>query len=253
MHTNSLDDLFNMPPELIDTEAVQSAKPDQLLPLRLIDVTTRQLVKVDELEKKEVIEYGILSHRWLAAADEVKFEDIQSLEVARKMKGFFKIDECCKLAKRDNLKYVWLDTCCIDKRSSAELQESINRMYLWYREAKVCYAYLKDTVLGPNPASTKAIQRDEWFRRGWTLQELIAPKYMEFYDANWELLGTRSELKDGIHMVTHIDLKLLEGISELEDYSVAERMSWASGRTTFKIEDRAYSLFGIFDINIPML
>lgn len=230
--------------------------------IRLIDVDTRQLATAsilraaeeDARRLKKVIEYGILSHRWLDDTEEVDFEDIKSLEVAEKKQGFKKIAGCCKLAKRDGLKFIWIDTCCIDKKSSAELQESINSMYKWYAQAKACYAYLKDTKPGDD---MRAEPVDEWFTRGWTLQELIAPGNVEFYDMNWNFLGTRSFLKDIICKITGIDAKLLERTSQIQEhllsYSVAERMSWASGRETKEVEDQAYSLFGIFNVNMPML
>lgn len=220
--------------------------------LRLIDVETYQFVDPAKLWAEEKVEYGILSHRWLADADEVKFHEVGLPELARRKNGFFKIAWTCELAKGDGLRYVWLDTCCIDKSSSAELQESINSMFRWYAESSVCYVYLKDIDLR-SYSSPEAIKNDEWFDRGWTLQELIAPKRVEFYDRNWGWLGSKYDLKQQIHEKTGISLALLENQAELQDFSIAERMSWAASRKTTVLEDRTYSLFGLFNVNLPML
>jgi len=134
----------------------------------------------------EGVPYAILSHTW--AEDEVLFPDIDGYnattmpqQVKEKI-GFKKIEACCAQARRDKFDYVWIDTCCIDKRSSAELSEAINSMYRWYRDCTVCYAYLADV---PNNASQEVQERkfreSRWFTRGWTLQELIGPLTLEFY------------------------------------------------------------------------
>ncbi|KAK8074588.1 hypothetical protein PG997_009251 [Apiospora hydei] len=209
------------------------------MPLRLIDVATCQFANAAQLWEEEnlalqeggKLKYGILSHRWLREEDEVKYNDLSRQDLARGKKGYFKITHTCELARRDSLRYVWLDTCCIDKSSSAELQESINSMYRWYEDAAVCYVHLKDTDLDQTPASSVDIGRDEWFERAWTLQELVAPKNVKFYDKNC----------------------LLENKPDLEDFSIAERMSWAAGRKGTVVEDRAYSLFGLFGVNLPVL
>ncbi|KAK8016842.1 hypothetical protein PG993_015031 [Apiospora rasikravindrae] len=231
------------------------------MPLRLIDVDTCQFANAAQLWEEEnsalqeggKLKYGVLSHRWLREEDEVKYNDLPQQDQARGKKGYFKITHTCELARRDGLRYVWLDTCCIDKSSSAELQESINSMYRWYEDSAVCYVHLKDTDLDRTPASRIEIGRDEWFERAWTLQELVAPKNVKFYDKNWRYIGDKHGLKQQIHERTGISTSLLENKASLEDFSIAERMSWAAGRKGTVVEDRAYSLFGLFGINMPML
>ncbi|KAF2440849.1 HET-domain-containing protein [Karstenula rhodostoma CBS 690.94] len=192
------------------------------------------------------VRYAILSHRWGNDNDEVSFTDIQHPRSMPRKKGYDKIEKCCKQALRDGYKYAWVDTCCIDKRSSAELQEAINSMFRWYERAGVCYAYLEDVPL-------RRMEESEWFTRGWTLQELLAPRVVQFFDNAWKFLGDHKTLLIEIHEATKIEPGVLQKTMSLHNCSIAERMSWAAGRRTKRIEDRAYSLFGIFQVHLPML
>ena len=113
--------------------------------MRLINANTYRLVKDPKDGNGNSAKYAILSHRWPAEEEEeVIFADMHAPHLPRHKPGFQKIDLCCKQANLDGLEYVWIDTCTIDKSSSAELQEAINSMYRWYQQASVCYAYLKD-------------------------------------------------------------------------------------------------------------
>ncbi|KAF7593451.1 hypothetical protein BBP40_011457 [Aspergillus hancockii] len=188
----------------------------------------------------EVPKYAILSHTWHDM--EVTFQDITNGTIDKK--GFKKVKDCCTLARAHDYGYAWIDTCCIDKTSSAELSESLNSMYRWYEEADVCYAYLADV-----PA--KPLAESRWFKRGWTLQELIAPSTVIFLDQNWEELGTKESMRAELSKITGIPEEILSGEIDLEEASVAQRMSWAARRETTRIEDRAYCLMGIFGINMP--
>ncbi|GKU08907.1 unnamed protein product [Fusarium langsethiae] len=185
-------------------------------------------------------------------AEEVTFKDMEGPYIPNK-KGYAKIRNCCSVARNAGFKYVWVDTCCIDKTSSAELSEAINSMYRWYQQAEVCYAYLADVPAGQKghrlPPDCK------WFTRGWTLQELIAPSEIIFLNQKWERIGTNSEsnLQQEISNITHIPLGILSGDDNVETASIAQRMTWASKRNTSRLEDRAYCLLGIFDINMPLL
>jgi hypothetical protein len=196
--------------------------------------------------------YAILSHTW--GEDEVLFDDIRT-KPRRKWKrkqGAPKVIGSARLARRQSFDYIWIDTCCIDKSSSAELSEAINSMFLWYEESAVCYVYLSDVLADGLPSA-------RWFQRGWTLQELIAPVWEEFYDRHWEYIGSRKALAAQIEEITTIERSLLERESwdgsrpDLEAYSVSQRMVWASQRQTTRVEDEAYCLMGLFDINMPLL
>lgn len=184
--------------------------------------------------------YAILSHTWQEM--EVTFQDITTGVIDKK--GFKKVKDCCTFARADGYEYAWIDTCCIDKTSSAELSESLNSMYRWYQEADVCYAYLADVP-------SKSFAESRWFKRGWTLQELIAPSTVIFLDHEWNELGTRESLRDVLSDITSIPAGILVGDDDVETASVAQRMSWAARRETTRIEDRAYCLMGIFGINMP--
>jgi ankyrin repeat protein len=188
-------------------------------------------------------DYAILSHTW--GEEEVSYHDLRNGDYAN-MKGYAKIKKCCSIARSRNIAWVWIDTCCIDKASSAELTEAINSMYRWYQQAKVCYVFLEDVPARLFPES-------RWFTRGWTLQELIAPDTVVFLNRDWAEIGTRDTLQREISECTGIPLTILSGVDELGAFSVAQRMSWASRRQTSRIEDRAYSLLGIFGINMPLI
>jgi hypothetical protein len=197
--------------------------------------------------------YAILSHTW--DAEEVTFEDLQN-RTGTKKAGYSKIRFCGEQARRDGLQYFWVDTCCIDKSSSAELSEAINSMYRWYRESTKCYVYLPDvlrTAVNTNDlAWESAFRKSRWFTRGWTLQELIAPTSVKFFSKEGELLGDKSTLERHVCEITGIPAKALRG-SPLPNFSITERMSWGEQRKTTCEEDKAYSLLGIFDISIPVI
>ncbi|KAK5720406.1 hypothetical protein LTR17_015043 [Elasticomyces elasticus] len=233
--------------------------------------------------------YAILSHTW-GPGEEVTFQDMQNTNGTGLPVGkpsFSKIRFTCEQALAENLQYAWVDTCCINKQSSAELSEAINSMFRWYNKAQVCYALLSDVHCPhvsspedddiaivptlPDVASTLAPSR--WFERGWTLQELIAPSDLRFYDGNLELISSRQVLACQLSAITGIHVDVLDWPSQLDShwgrqsvrgtletlqkllqkFSIAERMAWAAARQTSRLEDISYSLLGIFDVNMPML
>ena len=188
--------------------------------------------------------YAILSHTW--EAEEVVFGHLNDVSIDHAaMKGWYKIEQSCDQAIKDGLDYVWADTLCIDKSSSTELSESINSMYAWYRDSAICYAYLVDL-----PVSK--LEDSRWFTRGWTLQELIAPKEIKFYDKDWVLQGSKADLLPELQNITGIDAGVLQG-GNLRLIQAAKKLSWAARRQTTRSEDIAYCLLGILDISMPML
>jgi hypothetical protein len=213
-----------------------------------------------EFFESDIPEYAILSHRW--GAEEVTFKDLMDSTSKSKSKskaGYSKIQFCGGQAKCDGLQYFWVDTCCIDKTNAVELQEAINSMFRWYQDATKCYVYMPD-VLWPRTTSVdgfndpweSTFRKSEWFTRGWTLQELIAPASVDFFSKDGELLGDKASLESRICEITGIPAKVLRG-NPLSDFSVAERISWAASRETFRQEDKAYSLLGIFDVKMPLI
>ena len=173
--------------------------------------------------------------------------------------GYSKIINAAEQARGQGCNYLWVDTCCIDKTSSAELQEAINSMYRWYRDAEVCIVYLGDIAKNHGDFRTAseiarcAFTNSRWTQRGWTLQELIAPVLCRFYLQDWTLMGEKVEFLKELSDVTNIPVHILEDSRSLSEVSVAERMSWAAHRQSTRIEDVAYSLLGIFDIHMPLL
>ncbi len=229
-------------------------------------------------------EYAILSHT--RGKEEVLFEDMRdpAQPLPTQKTGFAKLEGSCAQARRDGYKYIWIDTCCIDKSSSAELSESINSMFQWYLHSARCYAFLADVNdLSDKAGSWKTLEKSRWFVRGWTLQELIAPRDVRFYDENWSCLGTRGadingdssrDLAERINLATGIPVRALRWFpfvpefrhlrqnifhaeatlsTSLSSFSIAQKMSWAARRHTTRLEDEAYSLMGLFGVNMPLL
>lgn len=240
--------------------------------MRLLNAKTLAIREfIGEEESPKFPRFAILSHTW--GEEECTLQHMQHpAEVARR-KGYQKIQYCCEQALQDGLEWAWVDTyvqvyndcfqmlampasadsprassCCIDKTSTAELSEAINSMFRWYRNAAVCYAYLSDVEKISQLADSR------WLTRGWTLQELVAPKDLRFYTTDWKYLGSKDDpqLLDALSGVTHIERSVLS-TGQFDNVPVAKRMSWAAGRETTRVEDSAYCLLGIFDVNMPLL
>ncbi|KAH9855896.1 heterokaryon incompatibility protein-domain-containing protein [Lenzites betulinus] len=199
--------------------------------------------------------YAILSHVW--KKHEQSFQEVQGLlyqDGIPRARTSAKLRECCVLAEGHGYQWIWIDTCCIDKTSSAELSEAINSMFEWYARAQVCYVFLHDVPKHERPdAPGSAFRRSEWFTRGWTLQELLAPDSVVFLSKTWTVLGTKASLARVLEEVSGIDADVLTFRRKLSDVSVARRMSWAAGRRTTRIEDEAYALMGLFGVNMPTI
>lgn len=221
--------------------------------MKLLNASTKRL---EEFFDDDIPPYAILSHTW--GKQEVQFKDI---EEERYTGDSTKIEGCCHQAIVDGLGYVWIDTCCIDKSSSAELSEAINSMFAWYEGAQVCYAYLADVPEGDLGARDpdSAFRKSRWFTRGWTLQELLAPRRVVFYDVSWTSIGTKDSMVDegSIHdllsKITGIPICCFLDSHYIRQASIAIKMSWAARRRTTRVEDMAYSLLGLFGVNMPLL
>ncbi|KAF4827487.1 Vegetative incompatibility protein HET-E-1 [Colletotrichum tropicale] len=216
--------------------------------MRLINVNTRAL---EEFHTKPP-QYAILSHTWAPDGEELLYDHMIKGQTTRDCIGKTKLDGCCKQAKDDSLEYVWIDTCCINRANATELGEAINSMFRWYQGSTTCYAYLADVNEGDRNFHD-SFRASRWFQRGWTLQELLAPKDVVFYDRSWQLLGSKNQLAGIVEEVTGIPRPYLLGYVGLQSASVAQRMSWAAKRTTTREEDIAYCLLGIFNVMIPMI
>jgi hypothetical protein len=209
----------------------------------------------------KIPEYAILSHTWGADTEEVTYRDLID-GTGKNKAGYKKIRFCAQQAANDSLQFFWVDTCCIDKSSSAELQKAINSMFRWYQNAAKCYVYLLDVSTKKRKASDRfsehtwgpAFQSSKWFTRGWTLQELLAPApgSVEFFSREGERLGNKKTLEQQIHQITKIPITALRG-TPLSQFDVEERLLWAEARQTTHGEDKAYSMLGIFDVYIPLI
>ncbi|THU85931.1 HET-domain-containing protein, partial [Dendrothele bispora CBS 962.96] len=219
--------------------------------MRLLDTSTPQ-PELTEFFGNAIPVYAILSHTW--GDGEVSYHDLQySRDKAEKKAGYQKIKESCEIASQYGYRYVWIDTCCIDKTSSAELSEAINSMFGYYRDCRICLAYLSDVASQEDPKrQASAFRRSRWFKRGWTLQELLAPPSLVFFSQDWMDIGTKSSLRNVVSEVTRIPVQVLMN-NHPETISIAKRMSWAADRKTTRAEDLAYCLMGIFDVHMPTL
>ncbi|EFQ94723.1 hypothetical protein CFE70_001130 [Pyrenophora teres f. teres 0-1] len=250
--------------------------------MRLLDATT---LEFRDFTDDQLPPYVILSHTW--GDEEVTYQEMRFLqqfdalpdslkrnaaliaameaaaglkvslrgsEIVKHRSGYRKIVKTAKIARNTGRPYFWIDTCCIDKSSSAELQEAINSMFTWYKSSSFCVVYLESVYRQCRSGEEfqTALQDSKWARRGWTLQELIAPISVKFYDGDWVYICTKDEWARHIAAVTGIsEIILLTG--DLDEASVAQKMSWAATRQTTRKEDKAYSLMGLFGIHMPML
>lgn len=255
-------------------------------PYLLCDAAKMRLLKADcditfefeEFYDQNVPPYAILSHTWSKIpTDEVLYLDVIQGKSTEKS-AYHKVRSALLQAGADRLGYCWVDTCCIDKSSSAELSEAINSMFRWYANAERCYTFLEDVsinIMANSPGSdifVQELRKSRWFTRGWTLQELLAPFDVRFYSKEWlharmssrvwqqsqsfgnEItFGSKITLSSSLERITGIDKAILEGREEIHRASVAQRMSWAAHRKTSRPEDEAYCLMGLFDVNMPML
>lgn len=240
--------------------------------MRLLNTSTERLETfADELV---IPPYAILSHTWGDPEQEILFSDLQSNDTApwqkSKSRSWAKIKGTCVQARKAEIDYVWIDTCCIDKSSSAELQEAINSMFRWYENAQVCFAYLSDLspaqgdVVDVYASGAGSFRNSRWFTRGWTLQELLAPLDIIFFDEKWVEIALKRELSAVLEQITGIRSEFIwrgsvpselgiGAFASLSRASIAEKMSWMSKRQTTRREDIAYCMLGIFDIHMPML
>ncbi|KAG0700561.1 heterokaryon incompatibility protein-domain-containing protein [Suillus ampliporus] len=203
---------------------------------------------VIESKLTDLLKYAILSHRW--GESEPSFRDAKRL-AKRKGAGYEKLRQFCKKAEEHGCLLAWSDTCCINKESSSELDEAIRSMYRWYRNAYICIVYLAQTQSLETPGS------DEWFLRVWTLQELLAPLRMKFYSDGWAPLTQNENDKDDAALVFTLSRVTKIPPNDLCNFRPGpnrawEKMTWATGRKTTRIEDIAYSLIGVFDISMTI-
>ncbi|KAI0869252.1 HET-domain-containing protein [Hypoxylon argillaceum] len=226
----------------------------------LLNTATFELRYGDQANFKQGEGYAILSHRWVG--DEINFQQLHDvvaeLRSGRTPSSTIQIDKirgACKAARDLNFKWLWIDSCCIDKTNAVDLDETIRSMFKWYGGSKVCITYLSDveSTGGRGPSVFNSNERKGpslWFTRGWTLQELLAPSNMRIYNKNWDYIGTKIDHAEALSQITGIDAEYLTGKKSFRAACVATKMSWMAGRTTTRVEDIAYSMLGIFDVHM---
>lgn len=241
--------------------------------MRLLHTNTRHFHEYNE-HQNPTQRYAILSHRWIddeevsyqeflliTAGDDLHENSIgpqrrSTLRQKTDGSGFQKIDKACQRALQDGYEFIWIDTCCIDKTSSAELSEAINSMWNWYYNSAICYAYLADVdnceASGMLPNS-QDFAHSQWFLRSWCLQELLAPKTVLFYDRDWILICEKVTASVRVSEITGIDRKVIADRRVINAHSINTKMTWAANRKATRIEDQAYSLLGLFRVNMSLL
>lgn len=213
----------------------------------LLNINTQQLEDIQERRP-----YAILSHAWRVGETHY-FEEIGT-ERVRTQPGYEKVEMCCELARQDGLDYVWIDICCANANTSAGQTETTTSAYTWFQQAQVCYTYLDDVDSSEDPREGHStFRRSRWFKRTWTIQELLAPKHVFFFAKDWTMIGTKAGLSSIISGITGIHEDALKYPERIPCFSIATRMSWAKGRTSTREEDKVYALMGLFGVNLPIL
>jgi hypothetical protein len=225
--------------------------------MRLLKIDGKGGFSLEWFRKDCIPDYAILSHTWgTGKDDEVTYRDITDGNGDNKP-GFQKLEFCASQAKKDGLHYFWVDTCCIDKANNTELTTAINSMFEWYRNAVKCYVYLSDVSVYAEGGQSShiewesAFRNSRWFTRGWTLQELVAPKIVVFYSQDGIRLGDKKSLEQQIAEITAIQAGALQG-QPLSTFSIEERFLWTEKRQTAEEEDMTYCLLGIFNVNMSL-
>lgn len=221
--------------------------------MRLLSVHT---LEFREYHGDDVPKYAIASHRWYAGS-EATLKDVRRKRNTETT-GFLKVLAFTRYVREhiSGIDWIWIDTCCIDQKSSQEVSEAINSMFKWYSNAEVCLAYLADVE------RIEDVAHSDWWSRGWTLQELLAPRTVVFLTRDWQVAGSKggdrcnAALKCGnsveasIASLTGIPLPVLRDYEASEGIGVQQKLAWTDKRNTTREEDLSYCLFGIFGVAI---
>jgi hypothetical protein len=223
-----------------------------------------RLLNIHSLELKEFSKdrrpgYAIASHRW--EKHEATFADVRYAQNTSTT-GYQKVKNFAKYVKTHvpGVDWLWIDTCCINKESATELSRAINMMFEWYQGAEICLAYLRDVEEARDEVS---FEQSEWFERGWTLQELLAPRTVVFLTRTWKVIGSKGaatskysrknvgyNLEEAIAKITRVPLEVLQDYQRSARWSASDKLRWMEGRKTAEEEDLTYGLLGILDVSL---
>lgn len=122
--------------------------------MRLLNVHTLEFESESRTPEKA---YAIASHRW--EKDEATFQDVHEKKNLSKA-GYQKVKSFASYVRNNvpDIDTIWVDSCCIDKNNTAELDYSINSMFKWYRESEICLAYLSDVPSPNDEVSTRCFR-----------------------------------------------------------------------------------------------
>ncbi|KXH31877.1 HET domain-containing protein [Colletotrichum simmondsii] len=214
-----------------------------------------KLIHTQSYQLSEVADFNIPPFAVLSYAPAALFPcDSQQVLSQRTATHFNNtVLQACQKADARGLQFLWFGSVCVDKTSSLGLQHAVSYSFRLLQAATVCFVYLQDLL--PSSASLE----ESWggcryWKRSWTLQELIAPSNVEFFDADWNFLGIKSSpgLLDILQTVTRIDKSILTDRDALSRVAIGVRLSWAAGREATRAEDAAYSLVGITGVNMSI-
>ncbi|OQN95615.1 hypothetical protein B0A48_18692 [Cryoendolithus antarcticus] len=226
--------------------------------MRLLNVENLTFAEFQDDKKRP--SYVIASHRWLKDG-EATFQDVRDFRNVNG-EGYQKVKAFAEYIKSNipHVEWLWMDTCCINKESAAELSEAINTMFEWYHNAELCLAYLADVKTGDGISS---FEQSVWFERGWTLQELLAPQTVVFVTKGWQVIGHKGDstsnkcrlfigcnLGKRIAQVTGIPEEVLYNYEASAGLSVDDNLKWMKSRKTTKPEDMSYALYGILGVTL---
>lgn len=230
--------------------------------MRLLNVRTLEIESFSD-PNQSIPPYAIASHRW--GREEATLKDVKKRRGSY-LAGWYKVETFARYVRKNvhGVKWLWIDTCCVNRESSQEVNEAVNLSFRWYANAEVCLAWLEDV---DDADDAEDVPQSGWFRRGWTLSELLAPRTVLFLSSSWEVIGRKGEagrtrsglqltsgpgMESMIAQITGIPISVLYDFENSWSLTVEERLEWMEGRATTLEEDRAYSMLGIFGANMPV-
>lgn len=203
---------------------------------------------------KEFFRYVMFSHRWQGReplCSDIGDQSIYSLPT-EDMPTAIKLQTFCRTADKAGYRWAWSDTCCIDQTNQREFEKSINSMFRWYHNSSLTFVYLWDVSPSSYPGG---LTQSAWITRGWTLQELLAPTVIRFFNRDWTpyLLDPHANHKESDVIMGEIASAVGVPANDLLAFrpssdDVRWKLHMASTRDTFVPEDAAYCLFGIFKV-----